>query len=160
MPKKIYKKELKNKFNNTSVYHTSSCRHCSEGYKIKKASISGKIKLLTNPPYQKGVKRQKPVYKRRSDEQLYSLVKDYIVELSKRKPDFPRKGICTTAEQVAEKFQVKTHRIKFIFMQLNHIGLMHQRFNRPPHDSTREKGGWCSDSSWRASTYWIKPFNK
>lgn len=132
---------------NTAEYKTRSCRHCSEGFKCKKDK--------NNPlsvPYQIGVKRQKPIYKRRSDIQLYELVKSYIIEFSKKTPTEHPAIRWITAEEVAKIFQVKTHRVKHIFSKLNQEGLMFRHPNRPPHDCNRE-WGWGHDSGWIATLY-------
>lgn len=113
-----------------SEYQTFSCRHCN-----KKPKGRGK--------------RLPPTYKRMSDEKLYQMVLD---EFSKYKK---ANKLVVTVEKIAKMCQVKVYRVEQIFMKLNQEGILSQAHNAPPHDCKREKGSFCNDSSWCASSYTI-----
>ena len=118
-------------------YKTWRCDHCNGRKKKEKDGVF-------RP------KKQKPIYKRISDEKLYELVRNEILEISKTKTFF------VTAEKIAEKFQVKKHRVKHVFMKLNQEGILSRGENKPPHDSRRSIWPGGGDNSWQATIYYIR----
>jgi len=115
-----------------SEYNTWRCDHC-------------------NGPKSKGKgRRSKPIYKKIKKDKLYQLVKEYVLNIKLKKKTI-------TAEEVAEKLQVKKHYITQIFMKLNQEGILSQAHNYPPHDCRRAMSvwDWGSDNSWKASEYSI-----
>jgi len=142
-----------------SEYQTFRCDHCTG-------------------PKKKGLgKRLKPIYKKIKSDKLYLLVKEYILEITKKREkrkekekEINQKRIkegkspymsvfifndsAVYAENIAKHFQVKTHEVKKVFKKLNQEGILSQGKNSPPHDSRRERG-WGHDNSWRATIYYI-----
>ncbi len=110
-------------------YTTYSCRHCTP-----------------KPRGRRRIRRLRPIYKRRSNEKLYPLIRNMVVKYDFNKVIY--------AETIAKRLQVKVHQVKQIFMILNQEGLLSQGENLAPHDSTREKFGFGSDNSWCATRYY------
>ena len=166
----------------TENYNIHRCDHCS-GPKIRKSKLDKlkekvekrekefkkaiKKKGYINLPLfnkkelnvvmgtyietKKGRKKIKPIYKRIKNDKLYELVKNYIIKLKKENIEY------VYAEKIAEKFKVKKHRIKVVFMLLNKESILGQAENKPPHDSNRNLSmmDYGPDNSWRASRYEI-----
>ena len=104
-----------------------NCRHC--GHSPKKGKRIGIFKR---------------VFKRRSEEQIYDMVKEYVLGLDV--DSYFRK------ERIAVKLSLKEHEVAQALHKLNLEGIVAQPIHKPPHDSTRDKYG-CGDSAWQGDAY-------
>ena len=82
--------------------------------------------------------------KRRTKKQVYDQTKEFIINLENDR---------FSAEEVAKELRVKVHLVRQALHKLNLEGIVSQKSNNPPHDSTRDPWGYGSDSSWIASIY-------
>lgn len=62
-----------------------------------------------------------------------------------------------TKEDLAVRFGIHVDNIHQALMRLNREGVLHQRSNSAPHDSTRDRFTWAvGDSAWQASVYHVR----
>ena len=109
-----------------------------------------------------GSGKRKKVHSRRKKRDCYNDVKAII--LARKQEYLDQKGkdgyfaflrASVTKEALAVELSVYLDDVHRALMRLNREGLIHQRTNQAPHDSTRDPTG-VGDSSWMGSKYYIR----
>lgn len=108
------------------------CRHCNDKAALKKKRVSEVVK-----------------YRQVTKAEAYELVFGVLLE-------GVQSGVFNTqrffsAESIAKYFSIQKHMVVNALRVMNQRGLVSQKYNRPPHDSTRDR--WGGDSSWMPSQY-------
>lgn len=98
-------------------------------------------------------KRRRVFFVRHDKKDAYGAILA-IVLAEQAKPAKDRKRL--TREELAVSLGIHSSFVHHALMRLNQEGLINQRQNRPPHDSTRDLGNSVGDSAWCASTYSIR----
>jgi hypothetical protein len=103
-----------------------NCRHCGHSPKAGKR------------------KKRSRIYKKRTTEQRYEMVKKYVLRL-KLEDRF-------TKEQISVVTQLKEHEVAQALFALNLEGIVSKPLHLPPHDGSLDSLGG-QDSSWCGDIY-------
>ena len=98
----------------------------------------------------------KPIgIKKRSDEQIYNGVKNYIENLD----SIPGRRVHHKgffwAEEIAKHLKVRTHLVKQALHKLNLEGLVTRPEHRIPHDSSRDPWNGGGHTAWMGDVYYL-----